>query len=56
MCPLDRVLPVGRCRRKLVPVLKQAGYQLRYREFDGPHTVPEEISLEAVQWLVTKQS
>lgn len=50
----DRVLPIERCSRKLVPQLKRAGYDVLYREFDGPHTIPPEIIQESVQWL-TKQ-
>jgi len=28
----------------------------RYREFDGPHTVPGDISREAVDWLTSTPS
>jgi predicted esterase len=34
-----------------VPVLQRAGYDVRYREFDGPHTVPADVAREAVEWL-----
>ena len=47
----DRVLPIERCSRKLVPQLKSAGYAVLYREFDGPHTIPSDIVRESVQWL-----
>lgn len=43
----DRVLPIERCSRKIVPQLKRAGYEVTYREFDGGHTVPPEVALEA---------
>src|SRR5215208_1216283 len=33
----DRVLPIERCSRRIVPQLDRAGYQVRYREFDGPY-------------------
>jgi phospholipase/carboxylesterase len=36
----DRVLPIDPCSRRLVPALRQAGYDVDYREFDGGHTVP----------------
>jgi phospholipase/carboxylesterase len=49
----DRVLPVDRCSRRLVPLLKRAGYRVIYREFEGPHTIPPDISREAVQWLAS---
>jgi phospholipase/carboxylesterase len=43
-----RVLPIEHCSRRIVPQLDHAGYQVRYREFDGPHTVPESIAREAL--------
>jgi phospholipase/carboxylesterase len=48
----DTVLPIERCSRRIVPQLERAGYDVRYREFDGPHTVPAEIAREAVNWYV----
>jgi phospholipase/carboxylesterase len=47
----DRVLPIDICSRRLVPELRQAGYQVRYREFDGGHAVPAAIARDAVGWL-----
>ncbi len=47
----DRVLPIDSCSRRLVPKLRRAGYDPLYREFDGPHTVPEEIAREALDWF-----
>ena len=47
----DQVLPIDSCSRKLVPRLRSAGYEVLYREFDGPHTVPEEIAKEALEWF-----
>jgi predicted esterase len=47
----DRVLPIERCSRRIVPQLDRAAYQVRYREFDGPHTVPESIAREALRWF-----
>ncbi len=49
----DEVLPIDRCSRRIVPRLEQARYDVRYREFDGPHTVPPEITREAVDWFTT---
>ena len=48
----DRVLPIEACSRKIVPRVKRAGYRVRYREFDGPHTVPPEIAGEAIAWFL----
>jgi phospholipase/carboxylesterase len=47
----DRVLPIEHCSRRIVPQLDRAGYQVHYREFDGPHTVPESIAREALHWF-----
>lgn len=48
----DAVLPIERCSRRLVPQLERAGYDVRYREFDGPHTVPADKVREAVDWFL----
>lgn len=47
----DRWLPIDRCSRRIVPQLERAGYEVTYREFDGPHVVPPQIGREAVDWL-----
>jgi phospholipase/carboxylesterase len=47
----DQVLPIEPCSRRMVPPLRRAGYAVRYREFDGPHTVPPAIAREAVEWF-----
>jgi phospholipase/carboxylesterase len=44
----DGVLPIDACSRRLVPKLRQAGYDLDYREFDGGHEVPPEMVTAAV--------
>ncbi len=33
----DGWLPVYRCSRVIVPRLERAGYEIRYREFEGGH-------------------
>ena len=48
----DEVLPIGSTSRRIVPRLEREGYEVRYREFDGPHTVPEPIAREALEWFV----
>ena len=47
----DTVLPIDRCSRAIVPRARRAGYDVTYREFDGPHSVPPEVALEAVRWF-----
>jgi predicted esterase len=48
----DQVLPIDRTSRKVVPQLTRAGYDVQYREFAGPHTVPAEIAREALEWFL----
>ena len=47
----DRILPIDRCSRLIVQRLKRRKYDVRYREFDGGHSVPPAILDEAMQWL-----
>jgi phospholipase/carboxylesterase len=47
----DRVLPIARCSRVLVPALKKRGYDVIYREFEGGHEVPAHIASEGMAWL-----
>jgi phospholipase/carboxylesterase len=46
----DPVLPIDACSRSFVPVLRDAGYEVELREFDGGHTVPPAVSDAAVRW------
>ena len=46
----DDVLPIGPCSRQIVPALRQAGYDVNYREFDGGHTVPRSVADDALTW------
>lgn len=47
----DRVLPVERTSRRIVPVLQREGYDVTCLEFDGGHTVPLDVALKAADWL-----
>jgi predicted esterase len=47
----DKVLPIDRTSRRIVPELRDDGYDVTYREFPGSHTVPSGIVREAVDWL-----
>jgi predicted esterase len=49
----DKVLPIERCSRRLVPRLEANGYDVTYTEFDGAHEVPRDIARRAVNWLDT---
>jgi phospholipase/carboxylesterase len=50
----DGVLPINSCSRKIVSQLQRADYEVRYREFDGGHTIPPEIALEAVHYFTQR--
>jgi len=45
----DRVLPIDRCSRRLVPRLRQEGYEVDYREFPDGHEVPPEMVRAALE-------
>ena len=47
----DAVLPIDRCSRRIVRQLRREHYDVRYHEFDGPHTIPVEIVREAWEWF-----
>lgn len=47
----DRVLPIDRCSRVIVPRLRGAGYAVDFHEFNGGHTVPEPMVEAALDWL-----
>jgi len=47
----DSVLPIDPCSRKIVPQVRAAGYDVIYREFDGPHTIPPAIIESALDWF-----
>ena len=46
----DRILPIDRCSRRIVPDLERRGYAVTYREFDGGHGVPDGLAREALAW------
>jgi phospholipase/carboxylesterase len=47
----DTVLPIDSCGRTVVATLQRLGYSVRYREFEGPHTVPPAVAREAIDWF-----
>ena len=46
----DQILPIDRCSRRIVPSLKQRGYDVTFREFEGGHEMPAEIVKDALSW------
>ncbi len=49
----DGVLPIQETSRRIVPELERDDYEVRYREFDGPHTVPPSVAREALDWFTS---
>ena len=49
----DQVLPIDRCSRPLVESLREGGYTVEYREFDGGHEMPEVIVRAAFMWATS---
>jgi predicted esterase len=50
----DGWLPIDSCSRRIVPQLERAGYEVRYREFEGGHVVPPSIAREAAIWFTNR--
>jgi phospholipase/carboxylesterase len=48
----DQVLAIDATSRRGVPRLERAGYDVRYREFPGGHTVPGDLAAAAVMWFL----
>jgi phospholipase/carboxylesterase len=46
----DPVLPIDACSRSFVPAMVDAGYDVRFDEFDGGHTVPPPVADAALRW------
>ena len=47
----DQVLSFERTKTVFVPRLRDAGYATTFREFDGTHQIPADVSAEALTWL-----
>jgi phospholipase/carboxylesterase len=50
----DHILPIDVTSRRVVPELEAAGYAVSYKEFDGPHTVPDGIARDAFTWFAQR--
>jgi phospholipase/carboxylesterase len=48
----DQILPIQDTSRRIVPRLQAADYDVKYREFDGPHSVPPDIAREGLTWFL----
>lgn len=47
----DTQMPIDRTARRIVPGLKDEGYDVTYREFDGGHGAPPLVVGEAFHWF-----
>jgi phospholipase/carboxylesterase len=45
----DPVLPIDRCSRRIVPRLRNEGYDVDFREFPGRHEVPPDMVSAALE-------
>ena len=50
----DEILSFDNTARRIVPELEDANYSVRFKDFDGPHTVPPGVAREAFQWIAGK--
>ena len=48
----DNVYSVEGTRHHIVPRLKDSGYDVTYREFDGPHSMIPPTARQVIEWLV----
>ena len=48
----DQVMPIDETSRRFVPRLKNLGYDVTYREYEGAHRPSPPIVREAFQWAV----
>jgi len=40
----DHILPIDRCGRRIAAELKDSGYEVTFREFDGDHEIPADVA------------
>ncbi|MCL6741961.1 hypothetical protein LZ518_12560 [Sphingomonas sp. RB56-2] len=52
--PADRVLPFERTRNDIVAPLKRAGFDLRFRSFEGGHAVVPSVLAEGVDYALQR--
>jgi phospholipase/carboxylesterase len=46
----DEILPIDRCSRRIVSVLRKRGYDIEFREFAGGHEMPTAILNDGFAW------
>ena len=50
----DTVLPIDLTSRPIVSQLRGFGYQVDYREFDGPHAVSLPLARGSIRWMARR--
>jgi phospholipase/carboxylesterase len=50
----DEILPIDRASRRLVPALRDKGYDVHYIEFDDGHRLRDDTIRAAFDWLAAK--
>lgn len=48
----DRVFPIDRCGRRIATLMRDRGYDVTFREFDGGHEIAEGVAREALAWAI----
>ncbi len=51
----DEQMPIDRTARRIVPQLKADGYDVTFREYDGPHGAPAPVVREGFEWFAAKK-
>jgi predicted esterase len=49
----DALFPLGRCSQRIVSRLEHDGYDVRFEEFEGGHSVPPTVARQAVDWIIS---
>jgi phospholipase/carboxylesterase len=47
----DHILPIDDCGRRIAGRLKEYGYDVTFREFDGDHEIPTAVAREGLSWV-----
>lgn len=51
----DDILPIDQCGRRIAAELKQRGYDVTFREFQGRHEIPPDVAREGLQWVAANR-
>jgi phospholipase/carboxylesterase len=49
----DQILPINNCSRRIVPILRNGGYDVTYHEFAGGHRIDEVERENAFTWMLS---